>query len=72
MRVAFLDPLEERLIDFPKQYLAKHEVLTVGPGGEGKILEVLEDGYELHGRVIRPAKVRVGSGETPPPSPQNS
>ena len=41
---------------------AKHEVLTMGPGEEGKILEVFEDGYELHGKVLRPAKVRVGSG----------
>ncbi|MCX6023823.1 MAG: hypothetical protein NTZ05_19265, partial [Chloroflexi bacterium] len=28
MRVAFLDPLEARLRDFPAQYLADHEVLT--------------------------------------------
>ncbi len=34
MRVAFLDPLEERLLDFPKQFLAKHEVLTTGTAGE--------------------------------------
>jgi molecular chaperone GrpE len=38
----------------------KHEVLLEGEGEAGKVLEVLEDGYELHGKVLRPAKVRVG------------
>ena len=28
MRIAFLNPLEERLKDFPAKYLAGHEVLT--------------------------------------------
>ncbi len=41
---------------------AKHEVLTVGPGTEGEVIEIFEDGYELNGKVIRPAKVRVGGG----------
>ncbi|TSC58287.1 MAG: molecular chaperone GrpE [Candidatus Peregrinibacteria bacterium Greene0416_19] len=41
---------------------ARHDVVTVGPGKEGEILEVFEDGYELNGRVIRVAKVRVGDG----------
>ncbi len=41
---------------------ARHEVLTVGPGEEGKVMEVFEEGYELHGKVLRPAKVRVGDG----------
>jgi molecular chaperone GrpE len=53
----------------------RHEVLTVGPGGEGKVIEVFEEGYELHGKPLRHAKVRVGDGstaQTPPPSPQNS
>ncbi|MDB4978646.1 MAG: Heat shock protein GrpE [Candidatus Peribacteria bacterium] len=40
----------------------RHEVVTVGEGKEGEILEVFEDGYELHGKVIRPAKVKVGGG----------
>lgn len=39
---------------------AKHEVITVGPGDEGKVIEVFEEGYELNGKVIRPAKVRAG------------
>ncbi|OGJ60288.1 nucleotide exchange factor GrpE [Candidatus Peribacteria bacterium RIFCSPHIGHO2_01_FULL_51_9] len=43
----------------------KHEVLLSGPGENGKVIEVLEDGYELHGKVLRAAKVKVGSGEVP-------
>ncbi len=41
---------------------AKHEVLTVGDGKEGEVIEVFEEGYELNGKVIRPAKVKVGGG----------
>ncbi len=40
----------------------RHEILTIGPGEEGKVTEILEEGYELNGRVIRPAKVKVGDG----------
>ncbi len=40
----------------------RHEVLTLGEGEEGKIVEVFEEGYELNGKVIRPAKVKVGGG----------
>ena len=40
----------------------RHEVLTIGPGEEGNVIEVFEEGYELNGKVIRPAKVRVGDG----------
>lgn len=40
----------------------RHEVLMQGPGEAGKVIEVLEDGYELHGKIIRPAKVKVGGG----------
>lgn len=42
---------------------ARHEVITIGPGKEGIILDVIEEGYELHGKILRAAKVRVGSGE---------
>lgn len=42
---------------------AKHEVLQTGPGEEGMIVEVFEDGYELHGKILRPAKVKLGNGE---------
>lgn len=41
----------------------KHEVLQTGPGEEGNITEVVEDGYVFNGKVIRVAKVIVGSGK---------
>lgn len=41
---------------------AIHDVITVGPGEEGKVIEVFEEGYLLNGKVIRPAKVRAGGG----------
>lgn len=41
----------------------KHEVLQTGPGEEGNIIEVVEDGYVFNGKVIRVAKVIVGSGK---------
>ncbi len=40
----------------------RHEVLMQVPGAVGTVIEVLEDGYELHGKVVRPAKVKVGGG----------
>lgn len=40
----------------------RHEVLSIGPGTEGVVTEVFEEGYELHGKVLRPAKVKVGDG----------
>lgn len=40
----------------------KHEVLSMGPGEDGTVVEVFEEGYELHGKVLRPAKVKAGSG----------
>ena len=40
----------------------KHELLQAGPGENGTVVEVLEDGYTLHDKVIRPAKVIVGDG----------
>lgn len=44
---------------------ARHDVITVGPGEEGKVVEVFEEGYALNGKVIRPAKVRAGNGDQP-------
>lgn len=41
---------------------ARHEVLMQAAGKEGTVVEVLEDGYELHGKVVRPAKVKAGGG----------
>jgi molecular chaperone GrpE len=40
----------------------RHEVLMAVPGEAGKVIEVIEEGYELHGKVLRPAKVKVGGG----------
>ncbi len=41
---------------------ARHEVLMTGPGAENTVVKVLENGYELHGKVIRPARVQAGDG----------
>lgn len=37
-----------------------HEALDVHEGEDNKILEVLQRGYTLNGKVLRPAKVVVG------------
>lgn len=42
--------------------LMRHEVLSMGPGEQDKVAEVFEEGYELNGKVIRPAKVKAGDG----------
>lgn len=41
----------------------KHEVLSQAPGKEGVIVTEFEKGYMLGDRVLRHAKVIVGSGE---------
>jgi len=41
---------------------SKHEVLNTAPGEKDIVIVVHEEGYELHGRVLRPAKVTVGTG----------
>jgi molecular chaperone GrpE len=41
---------------------ARHDILLTGEGEDGTVLEVLEEGYELHGKVIRPARVKAGIG----------
>jgi molecular chaperone GrpE len=41
---------------------ACEEIVTMGPGEEGIVTEMLEDGWTLHNKVIRPAKVKVGDG----------
>lgn len=41
-----------------------HHVILEGPGTKGIITDVLEKGYALHGKVLRPATVKVGNGET--------
>lgn len=40
-----------------------HEAVGKQPGEEGKVLFVVQKGYELQGKVIRPAMVIVGSAE---------
>jgi len=41
---------------------ARHEAVGKQPGEENKVLHVLQKGYELQGKVIRPAMVIVGEG----------
>jgi molecular chaperone GrpE len=43
-----------------------HEVLQTGPGEKDKVIEVYEEGYLLHDKVLRPAKVQVGDGTDSP------
>ncbi len=40
----------------------KHDVMTEMPGESGKILQEFEKGYTLKDKVLRHAKVVVGSG----------
>ncbi len=40
----------------------RHEVLSIGPGADSTVTEVFEEGFELHGKVLRPAKVKAGDG----------
>jgi molecular chaperone GrpE len=40
----------------------KHEAVMSGDGEAGVILEVFSPGYEMGGRVIKTAKVKVGKG----------
>lgn len=49
---------------------ARHEVLQTGPGEQGKVIEVFEEGYECNGRILRPAKVRVGASQADAPAAQ--
>jgi molecular chaperone GrpE len=40
-----------------------HEAVDVRQGEDGKILEVLQRGYTLNERIVRPAKVVVGKSQ---------
>ncbi len=42
---------------------ALHEAIAKQPGAEGKVLHVVQRGYKLGERVVRPAMVIVGEGE---------
>ena len=49
----------------------KHEAVGAAPGPEGVVVHLLQRGYTLRDRVIRPAMVMVGNGEgTAPQSGQ--
>ena len=39
-----------------------HEVIEARAGPEGAILDVFEMGYNLNGKLVKPAKVAVGKG----------
>ena len=41
-----------------------HEAVTHADGEDGKVLAEVQRGYKLHDRVLRPAMVVVGKGET--------
>ncbi len=47
-----------------------HEAISEAPGEEGKIVSVVQKGYKLGDRVIRPAMVIVGKGAAGPPAGQ--
>lgn len=50
----------------PKQ----HEILNSSPGAKDIVTAIHEEGYELHGKVLRPAKVQVGDGAGTPQTSQ--
>jgi molecular chaperone GrpE len=37
-----------------------HEAIEVVDGREGEVIEVVQKGYSLNGKIIRPARVKVG------------
>jgi len=41
----------------------KMEAIEVVEGPEDKVVEVVRDGWEIEGKVIRPVKVKVGGGK---------
>ena len=40
-----------------------HEAVREGKGPEGTVVEEVQKGYKFFDRVVRPAKVVVGTGE---------
>lgn len=47
---------------------AVHEAVAHVPGADGVIIAVLQRGYRLRDRVLRPAMVTIGSGDSAPGS----
>ena len=45
-----------------------HEAVLQAKGPEGMVLQELQKGYTLNGKLLRPAKVAVGSGEGEKPA----
>ena len=44
----------------PRDHIAIEEIKIDGPTGIDTVVEVIQKGYRLHNKVIRPAKVKVG------------
>jgi molecular chaperone GrpE len=44
---------------------AVHEAVGYAPGEEGRVVQLVQAGYALGERVVRPAMVLVGNGEQP-------
>ncbi len=42
---------------------SRHEIIIAAPGEMDTVVQVLDEGYELSGKVLRAAKVAVGNGE---------
>ncbi len=40
-----------------------HEAVDTRDGEDGKIIEVVEKGYKLNGKILKPARVVVGKKE---------
>jgi molecular chaperone GrpE len=47
-----------------------HEAISEAPGDEGKVISVVQKGYLLGDRVVRPAMVIVGRGGGEPKEPE--
>jgi molecular chaperone GrpE len=47
-----------------------HEAVMYSDGEEGKVMNVVQKGYKLNGRVLRPAMVVVGNGSSRPDETQ--
>lgn len=54
-------PIEADGQSFDPRY---HEAVAHVDGEEGKVISVVQRGYKLHDRVLRPAMVVVGKGKT--------
>jgi len=57
-------PIEADGQDFDPRY---HEAVAHVEGEEGKVVSVVQRGYRLHDRVLRPAMVVVGKGKAEEP-----